>query len=110
MSPEQAESLLTDLNVKNCAVILAALDCLQAKEFDLMEPALRKIGRFSDSTVLTATDHALEAYTFMTIPGNGNGVKVTLSIFLRGLQLLHRNEQVELSLKAVETLEIISTE
>lgn len=110
MSPEQAEAILNDENVRNCAVVLAALDRLQAEDYKTMEPELRKRGRFSESDVMTKTEMALKAYTFMTVPGNGHGTQVTLSIFLRGLQLLRRDRQVEISLKAVSTLEIISTQ
>ena len=110
MSPEQAEAILNDDNVKSCAVVLAALDRLQAEDFRTMEGELRKIGKFSESTVITRTEEALKAYTFMAIPGNGNGIKVTLSIFLRGLQLLNRDRQVSISLKAVETIETIQTQ
>jgi hypothetical protein len=104
---QQAESILNDQNVQNCAIVLAALDRLQAAGYPEMEVELHKIGQFSESTVLTAVDRALKAYTFIAIPGNGNGIKVNLSVFLRGLQLLHRDAQVQLSLNAVETLEII---
>jgi hypothetical protein len=110
VSPEQAVSILNDQNVQNCAIVLAAMDRLQADAYGEMEIELHKIGQFSESTVMTATDRALQAYTFIAIPGNGNGIKVALSIFLRGLQLLHRDDQVQLSLNAVETLEIIDTQ
>lgn len=109
MSPDQAESLLTDENIQNCALVLTALDRLQAEDFNLMEKPLRKLKKFSESDILIATDKALDGYTFMAVPGNGNGTKMTLSVFLRGLQVLGKEKQVEVALSACERFETLST-
>ena len=100
MSPEQAQAILNDENIKQAAIVLNALDTLQAIGFNLMEPELRKLGKFSESSIVQAADEALEGWTYMAIPGNGNGVKMTLSIFLRSLQLLNRENQVAVAMEA----------
>lgn len=109
MSPDHAHTLLTNDNLIRTALVLSALDCLQAKEFNLLEPSLRKLGKFSESNIVTASEHALESYTMMCIPGNGNGIKMTLSVFFRGLQVIGRGEQVEAVMTACNARENLTT-
>lgn len=109
MTIQQAADLLTDEHIASCALTLSAIDCLQAEEFGLMEKNLRKLGKFSESNMVTAANAALEGYAFMCIPGNGNGIKMSLSVFLRGLQVLGRDGQVDLAMQACNVSETLTT-
>jgi hypothetical protein len=109
MSPELAERLLNPEQIRTCALVLSAIDSLQEQEFNLMEPKLRKLGRFSESDIIRSAENALEAFTKIAIPGNGNGTKMTLSMFLRGLQLIGREKDVEIALSACAQFEKLQT-
>lgn len=108
MTPAQAEALLTDEHIAHAALVLSALDFLQAEEFNLLEPELRKLGKFSESSILTAADKAIKGHGYMAVPGNGQGVKMNLSVLLNSLQVVGRQGQMEIALNACQEFESLN--
>ena len=108
MTPLQANDLLSDANIQQTALVLAALDYLQAEDFNLMEPHLRELGRFSESDTVVAANKAVRGHACMALPGNGQGIKMNLSVLCNSLQVIGRHEQMEKALKACEEFETLA--
>ncbi len=107
MNITQANEILSDSNIAQAALVLSALDRLQADEFNLLEPALRRLGKFSESDMMKAADAAIQGHGFMAIPGNGQGVKMNLSVLLNSLQLIGRIQQMELAMAECKRFEVL---
>lgn len=109
MSPDQAKALLTDENIRTTAKVLAALDELQGHEFrNNVEKRLKKRARFSNDNLKQGGRMATEGFCAAMLPGNGGGLKMCLSAFINGLQLLHMHPQATSALQECQNFETLT--
>ena len=106
MSPIQAKELLSLENIRTTCLVLAALDHLQEGEFfATVQKALKKRQAHSEAQIVELAEKSIEGFVLSQIPGNGVGLKMNLSSFLNGLQLLHMLPEMAAGMEACAKFE-----
>lgn len=106
MNPEKALAVLTPAAIRTTAITLQALDALQGHAYEQkFEKQVRKAQPHSESDALTHSSSSLISFSYYAPMGNANGVKMFVSAFINGLQILELREEMDTAVSACAQFE-----